>query len=326
MATLGETYLAQQKRFRALTALSQAIQLDKGLLPAYVLLAVVFSGTYVWTGDESVQVDVEDGANTYVHEAIQSLLEGFTTLGRHRIHYGLLGEVAARMGSVEARLYVNGSGMATTATAMDVIEDALLGSFPMVSMVTTDGRYGPVVTDARRRTSMDLVRGIHLLNRESDIDESDKRRLVNNFSLLYRYDYDADTFGAIATRHPGNSVLCSRSADIVGERHASPIESTEIFADTVASYMVDWLVFHTSMPSYYVEYSIPLAVLLRLRLGLNVALTDSEQGWVRVTATVTRRLLRRRVGVVGLRIYWPNLTGIGAGGGAGTGAGGSASQ
>ncbi|MBI3993901.1 MAG: tetratricopeptide repeat protein [Candidatus Lambdaproteobacteria bacterium] len=47
MATLGEVYLAQQKRFRALTALAQAVELDKGLLPAYVLLAV----TYEQLGD-----------------------------------------------------------------------------------------------------------------------------------------------------------------------------------------------------------------------------------------------------------------------------------
>ena len=47
MATLGEVYLAQQMRFRALTALAQAVELDQGLLPAYVLLAV----TYEQLGD-----------------------------------------------------------------------------------------------------------------------------------------------------------------------------------------------------------------------------------------------------------------------------------
>lgn len=280
-------------------------------------LGVQFTGgTHVWTGDESVTVDVTGAKDQYLHEAIRALLEGYTTLGRRRIHYELLGDIVARLGSVQARLYINGSGAGTAATAMGAIEGSLLESFPMISMVWTDGKYGPVVTDARAPTRAELVFGTHLLARVSGIEESDKSKLRNAFTVLYNYNYETDAFDSVAVRSPDNSVLCSRSAESVGLRYADPIEANEVHTDDAAGYVLDWLVYHTALPSYYLEYSIPLAYLMRLRLGWNVALTDSQLDLDGITATVTRRLVRRGVGVVGLRIYWPALAGVGSGGGA----------
>lgn len=285
-------------------------------------LGVNFSGTHTWTGDESVTVDVSGGAETYLHQCIRALLEGYTTLGRRRIHYDLLGEIVGRLGSVTTRFYVNGSGAGTAATAVSAIEGALLAAFPMVSMVTTDGRYGPVVTDARAPTRAALTLGIHLLGRESEITESDKDELHNGFTLLYQYNFTTDSFDGVASRTPDTSILCSRSAEVIGVRYSDPIESTEIENDDVAGYVLDWRVFHGSMPNYYVEYAIPLAHLLRVRMGWNIALTDAQLGWVGVTATVVRRKLRRGICTIGFRIYWPNLAGVGSGGGASGSAGG----
>jgi hypothetical protein len=284
-----------------------------------------FSGTHVWTGSESVVVDVGGGADTYLHQCIRGLLEGYTTLGRRRIHYDLLGEVVGKLGSVATRFYVNGSGAGTSATAVSAIEGALLVAFPMVSMVTTDGRYGPVVTDARGATRADLTLGVHLLGRESEVTESDKDDLHNGFTLLYNYNFETDAYDSVATRSPDTSVLCSRSAEVIGVRYEDPVESTEIQNDDVAGYVLDWLVFHRSMPSYYVEYAIPLAYLLRLRLGWNIALTDAQLGWSGVTATIVRRKIRRGLGVIGFRIYWPNLAGVGSGGSASGSPGGPGS-
>lgn len=285
-------------------------------------LGVEFSGSHAWTGEESVTVDVSGCTETYLHQCIRYLLEGYTTLGRRRINYDLIGDLLTRLGAVDARLYANGSGSGTAATATSLIEGRLLESFPMVSMVTTDGRYGPVVTDARAPTRASLVRGIHLLNREAEIQESDKANLYNSFTLLYKYDPVADAYDAVATRTPTSSDICSRSAVEIGLRADQPIEAPEIEDPDVAGYVVDWLVYHKSMPSYYLEYSIPLAYLLRLRLGMNVALTDDQLSLDGVTAVVARRVIRRHVGVVGLRIYWPSLAGVGLGGGSSSGGSG----
>jgi hypothetical protein len=287
-------------------------------------LGVEFSGgTHVWEGEESITVDVTGAQEQYLHQCMRAVLEGFSTLGRRRIHYDLLGEVVGRLGSVRTRLYVNGSGAGTAATAVSLLEGALVQSFPMVSMVTTDGRYGPVVADARAPVRASLVRGIHLLNREGDLEESDKDGLRNAFTILYRYNHATDAYDGVATRSSSNSVLCSRSEEAIGLRHDSPLEAPEITTDDVAGYVLDWLVYHRSMPSYSVEYQIPLAYLLRLRLGWNVALTDDELGFEAVTATVVRRVVRRGIARVGLLIYWPALAGVGSGGGAAGGSAGS---
>lgn len=286
-------------------------------------LGVAFSGTYAWTGDESITVDVTGCTETYLHQCIRYLLEGYTTLGRRRTNYELLGDIQTRLGSVDARLYANGSGSGSATTAMALIEGRLLESFPMISMVTTEGRYGPVVTDARAETRAVLIRGIQLLNRETDVEESDKNVLENAFTLLYKFDPATDAYDGVATRTPSSSDLCRRSETEVGYRAAQPIEAPEIESDDVAGYVVDWLVYHKSMPSYYVEYSIPLAYLLRLRLGMNIALTDDQLDLDGVTAVVVRRVLRRHVGTVGLRIYWPSLAGSGSSGASSSGGGGS---
>lgn len=290
-------------------------------------LGVKFTGTAVWSGDESITVDVTGGADRYLHQCVRALLDGFTTLGRRRTHYELLGEIVQSLGSVTASLYVNGSGAGTAATAISAIESTLTESFPMLSMVTTDGRYGPVVTDARMPVRGSLTLGIELLSREGEIEESDKDELRNGFTLLYNYDHETDSYNSVATRSPGNSVLCSRSAEMLGERYADPVEAAEITSDSVAGYVVDWLVYHRTMPSYTVEYQLPLAVLLRHRLGWNVELTDAQLGLSAVVATVVRRRLRRGVATIGLRIYWPSLSGMGSGGAAGgspgSGAGGA---
>jgi hypothetical protein len=299
-------------------AWGSAIMLDEA---GGAYLGVEFTGNQAWTGEESIAVDITGSPNQYLHQCMKDLLEGYTTLGRRRINYDLLGEVVGRLGAVRMRLYANGSGAGTAATAVGLIEGALLESFPMLSMVTTDGRYGPVVTDARGETRAALTLGLNLLNRVGGLEESDKNELKNAFTLLYDYNHETDSYDGVATVSPDTSVLCSRSAESIGLRYADPLEAPEIDTDTVAGYVLDWLVYHRSMPNYYLEYEAPLSVLLRLRLGWNVALTDAQLGLSGITATITRRMLRRGVGVVGLRIYWPALAGVGSGGAAGSGAG-----
>jgi hypothetical protein len=317
----GEEKLAADVEF----AWESAIMLD-ALGGQYLGVQFTGVGTWAWAGDESVTVDVTGAADQYLHQCVRGLLEGFTTLGRRRINYDLIGEIVARLGAVKTRLYVNGSGAGTATTAIGAIEGRLLESFPMLSMVTTDGRYGPVVTDARAATRANLVRGVELIDRAAEIEESDKDDLKNGFTILYAYNADTDAYDGVATRTPETSILLSRSSEAIGVRYADPIEAPEIEDDDVAGYVIDWLVYHTSMPSYYVEYSLPLATLLRLRLGWNIALTDDQLGLEGVTAVIVKRVLGRPLARIGFRIYWPSLAGVGAGGGSAGAVGGGGAQ
>jgi hypothetical protein len=173
---------------------------------------------------------------------------------------------------------------------------------------------------------MDLVEKIHLLNRESEFQESDKADLVNHFTFRYDYDPLNDTYRGVTTRDPSTSVLCSRSAQIIGKRYAEVIESDLVTSAPVAEQIIDWMVYHLSMPFYYVEYEVPtLTVALRLRLGWNVDCYIPTFGLNGVRATVTKRSIRRRTSTLGLRIWWPNIAALamgGAGGSQGVGSGG----
>lgn len=278
---------------------------------------------YGITGANQINVTISGGPLSYLHEAVRHLLESYTSLGRRRIHYGLIGEIRSRLGNIPVRLLVNGSSEATEATAIDVLEQRIAPSFPMLSFATVDGKYGPVVTDGRDYARMDLVEKVHLLNRTSEFQESDKNDLFNNFTYRYDYNPQDDTYRKVVTRDQTTSVLCSRSVGIVGERFADVIETDLVTEPATAGRIVDWMVWHLSMPHYDVEYEVPtLPVALRLRLGWNVNCYIPTFGLDGVVATVIKRTIRRRTSILGLRFWWPNIAAISIGGGAASVGGG----
>jgi len=283
-------------------------------------LCIDFSGT-VTIDEEIVQAGISGGDIDALHKAIAYLLEAYSSLGRRRIHYGLIGQVQSRLGTISMRMLINGSGEDTSATSIDLLEKVVAASFPMLTFGTMDGKYGPIVTDGRDDPRADLVEGIHLLNRESDFEESDKRDLVNNFTYRYNLNGRTKEYTKVQTRDPGNSVLCSISRQIVGERFAEVVASDIILEDNVASMVVDWMAYHLSMPSYYVEYEVPTLVALKLQLGWNVRLFVPSFDLDGVSATITKRAIRRRTCTLGFRLWWPNLAGVASGGGASSGGG-----
>ena len=286
--------------------------------------AVTFTGTGTIT-NEMVQAHVNntETGGEYLHDLIRLLLEGYTTLGRRRIHYGLIGDVLARLGSIKVIFLVNGSGEGTSANAFSICEDRIAKSFPMLTFAWVDGKYGPIVTDGRAPSRADLVEGVSLLRRVSAVQESDKTDLANRFTVRGCYSPTSQTYTRVATRDSSNSILCSRSEAIVNTRDADTLDADLTFYQHDLEMIVDWRVFHEAVPSYYVEYDVPLLLALRLRPGWNVTLHCPSLGWSGVVGTITMRTLRRGAATLGFTVWWANVVGANVGGGGASGGGGS---
>lgn len=299
-----------------------------GLGVPVTLIEFTGGSSLPFDGSESVHVTVSGGlrARTLV-EAIEYLARDYTVLGNAGLAGDLFSTASARLGVVPARVLVNASGGDSAARCLEYVEGELLASFPMVSMVWDVGGYGPVVTDRRdSRIVAALEPGVYpLIDRESDVQEWPKAKLFNSFTLRYAYNLLEDTYEAVATRTPDNSILCQISRDQAGERHADPIESRVIYDEATAEYVVDWLVEHMALPSYYVEYTALPWVLFFLRRGDNVTLTDGDFSWVDQVATVERITYRRGSCTLGLRV-WARYYDLGGGASTATPAGGGGGQ
>ena len=120
-------------------------------------------------------------------------------------------------------------------------------------------------------------------------------------------------YASVVERNPNNSLLCQISEEQAGPLAADPMESTLISDDATANAVIDWLVAHRTIPSYYVEHPIIPSALLRFRLGDNIDLVDPEiygcTDAAPVRATIEGFTYQHGSLVVGLRL-WPILTSI----------------
>lgn len=267
-----------------------------------------------FSGDEAVYVAVSGGRSDGTPITIvRELVQGYTTLGAAGAAAGLFAEAQAKLGTrMAARCAVNASGSANT-TVLAFVEGELLASFPMVSMVWEGGGYGPIVTDRRAPPVASLVADQWpLLDRASSVSESARADLRNTFTVQFGYDPLADTYAGVVQRDPTNSLLCSISRQMVGERQGDVVESLWITDQQVAEAVVDWLVEHTTLPSYRVDYLASPWVLLHLRRGDTVLLTDAEFGWVQQRATVEAITYTPAACTLGLRV-WARYYALGGG-------------
>jgi len=258
-----------------------------------------------FSGDEAVYVAVSGGRSDGTPITIvRELVQGYTTLGAAGAAAGLFAEAQAKLGTrMGARCAVNASGSANT-TVLAFIEGELLASFPMVSMVWEGGGYGPIITDRRAPPVASLVADQWpLLDRASSVSESARADLRNTFTLQFGYDPLADSYAGVVQRNPTNSLLCSISRQMVGERQGDVVESLWITDQQVAESVVDWLVEHTTLPSYRVDYLASPWVLLHLRRGDTVLLTDAEFGWAEQRATVEAITYTPAACTLGLRVW-----------------------
>jgi len=252
-----------------------------------------------------VEVTRTEGKESLV-SALTYLLERYTALSAEGINYRLLGKSEAALGGLKVSGCINGSSGSSGTNTMQYIEGQLLSSFPMVSMVWSNGKYGPVVTDRRNGyTAASLSVGQYpLFDRISDVQESPKSACLNSFTLRYAYDALENNYTKSITLDYTNSALCQLSQTQAGMRVDSPIDSLVIKDDDVAAYVVSWMVDHLSLPSYYVEYQGAVWMYFNLDVGDNIKLTDEEFGWDAETATVEKLEYKRGLCTIGLRVWW----------------------
>jgi len=281
---------------------------------------IEFTGTHGWDWSESVNVTVEtDFGGTNLLDAIEFLVREFSVLSSRGLSDTLFGRAHARLGSLPTEVLVNASGSDDAVRALEYVEGTLLQAFPMVSMVWDIGGYGPVVSDRRNELfRMRLEAGVWpVLSRASSVTETSRSEIFNDFTIRYSYSTVERSYGSVATRSKENSDLCALSVQDHGERHMDPIDAPFVTTTAVGEYVVDWLVEHLTLPSYVVEYVAYPVLLLFLRRGDNVEITDSDFGWTEVPATVEGLTYERGRVNLRLRVWWSYFN---LGGGSTTGA------
>ena len=271
------------------------------------------SGTGSWDDGDTVYVPVAHRGNKThnIIEAIQYLIENHTLMGADGLNYALFGVSSSRIATCNPKLLINGGGSGDSATAFSYVESTLCGEYPMISMAWANGGYGPVVTDRRSGLHVDewTANRYPLAGRATSVEETPKTEVLNVFSMKYGYNPMDDTYAGYVYRDASNSVLCLLSQENVGRREADVIEAVTVFDDGDATYIIDWLVAHNALPSYYVEYDASAMCSLKYQLGDNIKLTDKELGWDGVTATITKLEYDRARCTVGLRVWalYPDL-------------------
>ncbi|HIA04436.1 MAG TPA: hypothetical protein EYN66_21505 [Myxococcales bacterium] len=236
---------------------------------------------------------------------IRRLVRDYSLLQRPGINSQLFAKAQARLVNRKSRVCVNAGGSANTST-ISYIEGELLASLPMVSMVWEGGGYGPLVTDrmqADAATAYLIAGQAPLLSRATVVQESPKSSTYNEFTLRYGYNALEDTYDGTAYRNGTNSTLCAASQKMVGYRPQDVMDSIVIHDEATAEYVLDWLVAHISVPSYYVEYEATARAFFDLQRADNVRLTDSAFGWKDRIATVETIRLEPGRCTVGFRVW-----------------------
>tara|TARA_R110002110_G_scaffold224258_4_gene438046 strand:- start:61 stop:2274 length:2214 start_codon:yes stop_codon:yes gene_type:complete len=245
---------------------------------------------------------------------VRFFAKAFTTLGESGIDDSLFAKAESRLGSLNVRGLINGSGEATQAQTLTWIENELLKAFPMVSMTFTGQGYGPVVIDRREVISGEYTVGQWgITSRVSSIQETPKSELFNEFMINYAYHegnaspYDGTAtdagFTASARRNAGNSIACQIS-EAQGGKHVAPVIETIFIHDMgVAEYCIDWLCEHQTLPSYYVEYAADVWMMFKHGVGDNIKLTDERLGFDAVVSSITKIEYVDDHVVLGLRVW-----------------------
>lgn len=265
-------------------------------------------GATVWADTDAVHVTVsqfDDDLKSYSPVGVlRHVLEEYSPVGMQGVNDELFATAEARypISSGQPRCCINSSSGG--GTVLDWIEGGFLVSFPMISMVWEQGRYGPVLTDNRLPALAEWVVGqTPLLDRLSMVQESSKGELFNNFTLRYGYNPIDDTYTGVATRNPTNSALCAHSQAMIGQRDYPEITSLYIEDAATAAYVLDWLVEHFALPSYLIEYEAMPSIFLLYRRGDPVRLTDDDFGYDRERATIQSMSYARGRSVVLLRVW-----------------------
>lgn len=252
-----------------------------------------------------------------VVDITQLLLARFTSLGDRGLNPDMFSRAKARMPAFYPKILINGSGTGT-AKVMEVIENGLFASYPMLRLAYHGRGLGPFVIDRRLGPGGRGVRGdftlggYPLLNRKSAYTEAPRESCCTEYELRYGYKTQDRSYSGVVRRDASNNPLCRAMVDaLAANQPMDPIESPYIFSAADAEYTLDWLVAHRTIPSYYVEVQALPAAWMMMELGDNILFTDPEMPvFTRAVATVLQ--LTEGVGLVtvGLRIWHPYWTSL----------------
>ena len=271
---------------------------------------IAFTGpvTTEWSDSDSVYCRVEKpDQNLSIIGCIREILERYTSFGISGLEPILFSDAEAKIpfGLGDPQICINGSGANNSATGISYIEGGLLESYPMISMIWEKGGYGPIVTDFRSVAQTKFVAGQHpLFDRSSLVQESDKAKICNDFIIRYNYNAMLDQYESVLIRSPNNSTICAYSREMFGYRGGEQIESNTIFDDATAAYVLDWMVAHKALPSYYVEYEGSPTLFFKMRRGDTIEITDQEFGWDEEKATIEKLTYRSGKTIIGLRVWF----------------------
>lgn len=258
-----------------------------------------------WEDSDSVNVTTTRADGLGIVEIIRTVLEQHSALGIDGTSASLFAEAAARFPLVsEPQVLINGASGASAATCLEWIEGGYLTALPMLSMVWEGGAYGPILTDHRLSPIANWVAGaLPLIDRISLAEETAKSEIQNDFVLRYGYNAIEDIYSKVATRNATNSDVCAYSQELFGRIDSDPIEAPYFADDSLAEYVLDWLVEHRSVPSYLVQYEASASVIVEYRRGDTISLTDPELGFSKTSATIEAISYRRGRVQITLRVW-----------------------
>jgi len=165
------------------------------------------------------------------------------------------------------------------------------------------GQYGCVIIDfVNKHVKAELTWRIELIDRVTDVEESPRSQIFNRFELKYMYNPRLNEYIKTKFRDPSNSRMCKISRELFGLLDFGAIESVDITQDLVADFVLDWYVNAYALPTYYVEYVLPLRFSW-LDLGDWVEITDENFNWDGEKAIIEMISRTSRRVQIGVRIF-----------------------
>lgn len=235
----------------------------------------------------SATMDASNNPSSVINCA-KYFAEAFTTLGSIVLDEQLFAAAQSKLSNMTVSGIVNGSGERTQAQTIAFIEGQLLKPFPMISMTFTGRGYGPIVFDRRNPATGEYTVGQNLfIDRISNLVETPKTKMFNDYAIRYAYDFEENTYKGIVTRNSGNNIACKISEEEAGRRIKSPVDSNWVYDRSIAEYCIDWECAHKTLPSYAVTYLADVWVFFRHQIGDNIKFTDPKLGIEDVMATIT---------------------------------------
>ena len=253
--------------------------------------------------DEASRIPINIERN--IVEIIKAVLIRGSMLTEAGLDADLFGRAAKKLSNIKVKCLINGSGESDSARCMEYVQSTLVANFPMISFTFTGQGYGPIVTDRRDdliALQLTARQGL-LYDRVSDLQETSKSEVKNNFTLKYDYDTVNDNYRKIVTRTDENSGLCKISREKYGKHDGEILESVTIYDDAVANYVIDWMVDHYSLPSYDIEYSGSPSLIFLLKLGDNIKLTDDQFNFTNQIGTITKLEYKKGQTIIGIKLW-----------------------